>query len=69
MGFLNRIIRVGFSEKMAFEQRLDKGEGANHGDTCREKILVLSQMIKDCKEVSVARAKLARRKVVEDSQR
>lgn len=38
----------------------------NRGDTCRERVLVLSGMFKDSKEISVTRGELARRRLVDD---
>lgn len=35
---------------MAFEQKLDKDEGANHEDIFRKKIPTLSGMFKDSKK-------------------
>ena len=37
-----------------------------HGDTCRERVKVLSGMFKDNKEISVTRGELARRRLVDD---
>ena len=62
-GTSNRMVRVGLCEKMAFEQRLDKGEG-DWRFPWRfpwEESSVLSEVFKDSKETSEARAELARR--------
>lgn len=44
---------IGFCEKMTFELKLDKDEGANHGDICREKVPTSSRIYKDGKETHV----------------